>query len=104
MRAEMRSAAASIKWRVGVDLADDVFDAASAPSQCVVCVNSGPATPGKKYFAPPAEACDFVWDCCAEDEHGVVNARRSSLLMVTGTACSTNPPVKSRTSRSTHRV
>ena len=50
-----KSAAASIRWRVGVSIFPITFSiVARAPSQCVTCVRSGPATPGKKYFAPPA--------------------------------------------------
>ena len=56
MRAGTRSAAASIMWRVGVSTRPMMFSMeASAPSQCVACVRFGPATPGKKYFAPPAK-------------------------------------------------
>src|SRR5882724_2635943 len=58
------SAAASITRRVGVSMRPITFSiVASAPSQCVRCVNSGPATPGKKYFAPPAKpatSCGIV--------------------------------------------
>ena len=50
-----RSAAASITRRVGVSTRPITCSiVASAPSQCVRCVSSGPATPGKKYFEPPA--------------------------------------------------
>ena len=50
-----RSAAASMTRRVGVSTRPITRSIdASAPSQCVRCVSSGPATPGKKYLDPPA--------------------------------------------------
>ena len=37
-------------------------------------VSSGPATPGKKYFAPPAKPGDFVRHRRPDDEHEIVAA------------------------------